>query len=158
MNDLPVMSTRQIIITTIVTTYAPIIPTAGTKMQPIRAPINPPPECLSTLSMYDCTGETANSPYTARYINTHINHMRTRVITSFMIAYELPLLDTAKKLPTRSTSGKIYATIPNKPKRKPLTAFPKLPPIPKLLINKRIETATTIQRNISFLKACCLSI
>ena len=27
-----------------------------------------------------------------------------------------------------------------------------------LLINKRIETATTIQRNISFLKACCLSI
>ena len=51
--------------------------------------------------------------------------MRIMVIISFIIAYELPLLETAKKLPTKSTSGKIYATIPNMPKRKPLTAFPK---------------------------------
>ena len=91
----------------------------------MRAPIKPPPECLATLSIYDCTGETTKSPYTARYINTHINHMRIMVIISFIIAYELPLLETAKKLPTKNTSGKIYATIPNMPKRKPLTAFPR---------------------------------
>ncbi len=70
----------------------------------------------------------------------------------FTSATLFPLFDTAKKVPPSRTIGNTYAIIPNNPKKKELTALPTVPPIPKLLINSKIETATTIQSAISFSK------
>ena len=147
------MSTIHIISTATSITYEPMTPNAGTKIYPNTAPMNPPPERLLTLSLYATAGLTASLPYTARYKKTHMNHINTKEEISFKIAKALSLFDTAKKVPTSKTIGNIYATIPNTPKRKPLTVPPTWPPMPILLINSRMETATTIQRNVSFLKA-----
>ena len=43
----------------------------------------------------------------------------------------------------------MYAIIPNNPNINVLAAFPILPPIPKLLTNKRMDTASKIQSTIS---------
>ena len=65
----------------------------------------------------------------------------------------------AKKVPTSNTIGNIYEIIPNKPKKKRLTVPPIVPPNPKLLINSKSETATTIHKITSRVnsasRSCC---
>ena len=66
--------------------------------------------------------------------------------TNFTAATRFPWFETAKKVPTSNTIGNIYEIIPNKPKKKRLTVPPIVPPNPKLLINSKSETATTIHK------------
>ncbi|MEI3228301.1 MAG: hypothetical protein V8S28_01275 [Lachnospiraceae bacterium] len=47
----------------------------------------------------------------------------------------------------------MYAITPNNPNIKVLAAFPTFPPIPKLLTNSKMETASKIQSKISLSKA-----
>jgi hypothetical protein len=53
-------------------------------------------------------------------------------------------------MPINNTTGNMYAKNPNIPKIRELAAPPIFPPMPKLLINKSMETASKIHRIISF--------
>ena len=91
--------------------------------------------------------------------NIHKNATNKMTATNFTAATRFPWFETAKKVPTSNTIGNIYEIIPNKPKKKRLTVPPIVPPNPKLLINSKSETATTIHkitsRENSASRSCC---
>ena len=91
-------------------------------------------------------------------INVHKKTKNTIAAINFTAASLFPRFDTAKKLPTRSSTGRTYAISPNIPKRKPLTVLPTAPPNPRLLIKSSSAAATTIHNVTSTRNACAFSI
>ena len=118
----------------------------------------PPPVCRSAQYVYASSGWTWSFPFMASPINVHKKTKNTIAAINFTAASLFPRFDTAKKLPTRSSTGRTYAISPNIPKRKPLTVLPTAPPNPRLLIKSSSAAATTIHNVTSTRNACAFSI